>query len=465
MSNLTEDPMTANVSAARGRSHLTRFAVAIGAIALTFGLGAAAAFAVSGGGNQPSQQDCQSGDNDYATPSGVVYPGCHNFALNVESGGNSQGVANSNNTRYVEYGDNQVPNDPHSVGTPGEFSIGEPGYTDDPHSGCIAVNTDGTGGGAAPPKTKPESPGKAAGSKYGCGNNAKGFGFEGNYDYYQYYCPIAAMLSHPCEDTNPGTNSFSPDTGNQVNYQPIVDNGLIVYLGADDNLDNGEHDGVGPYSTKTQPYNNGAENGPSDGGAITLLLTPRGVTDVPSQTNPEGLANMSFGACADGICVEFTTEQQTVYHGCNAPDSNGEAPCDSGTPQSANVYDYAPGGKTANDPSVNSESPNCNSGDVTTTNNQACGSGGMNAIRSATPANENAEPGFQLYSDPDPQRSPAAPSPVWPTPGVYVGTCGVYVGSPATTGAVVGANPMLVGGMPVTNRAGQIAIDPNPSAC
>jgi hypothetical protein len=35
----------------------------------------------------------------------------------------------------------------------------------------------------------------------------------------------------------------------------------------------------------------------------------------------------------------------------------------------------------------------------------------------------NAEPGIQTYQDPDPQRSPALP---FATPGLYVGTCGVY---------------------------------------
>jgi hypothetical protein len=442
-----------------------RFAVILtGAVGLTFGVGAVTAFAVSGGGYQSSQQDCQPGDSDYATPNGAVYPGCHNFALNVESGGNSQGVPNSGNTRYFEYGVNQVPNDPNSVGTPDEFSVGEPGYTGDPHSGCVAANTDGTGGGAAPSSTAPESPGTAEQSQYGCGNNANGLGFEANYDYYQVYCPVAAMLSHPCEDTNPGTTTFNPDTGNQVKYQPIVDNGLIVYLGSDDNLDNGEHDGLGPYSALANQNNNGATNGPSDGGAIILLLTPRGATDIPSQTQPEGLLNLSFGACADGICAEVTTEQQTVYHGC-APNNSNQVKCDRGTPQNANVYNYAPNGSTANDPSVSSESPNCNAGDANSSSENSCGPDGMNGIRSATPANENAEPGFQIYSDPDSQRSPAAPAPFWPTPGVYVGTCGVYAGSSPTTGTALGTSPHTVGGVPVTNQAGQVAIDPNPNAC
>jgi hypothetical protein len=77
----------------------------------------------------------------------------------------------------------------------------------------------------------------------------------------------------------------------------------------------------------------------------------------------------------------------------------------------------------------------------------------MNAIRSAEPANEFAEPGVQLFADPDPSRSPAAPAPFWPTPGVYAGTCGVTAGSPALpTASAVNATP-------VGNGAGQAAIN------
>jgi hypothetical protein len=49
----------------------------------------------------------------------------------------------------------------------------------------------------------------------------------------------------------------------------------------------------------------------------------------------------------------------------------------------------------------------------------------------------NTEPGIQTYQDPDPQRSPALP---FGTPGIYVGTCGLFLndsggaGSPGITG-------------------------------
>lgn len=426
------------------RSRRAQVMVAAGAVMLgTAGLSIGAAYAVSGGGYNSGQQDCPSYSHDWATPNGYNYSGCHNFAVNVESG----------NTRYAEFGSNQVPNDPNSQGTPGLESVGEPGSSGSPHSGCLAVNTDGTNGGKAS-KTATNGPEQ---TQYGCGNNSKGTGFDLNYDYYQYYCPIVDMAGFTCEDQTPGTNSLGIDSGSGIDYQPLLNNGVMLYLGADDNLDNGEHDGLGPYSNKIEPNNQQDVNGPSDGGALIVTITPQNAANTPSASHPEGLANGSLGFCADGICIEATTVQQTVYNGCGTPTPFGTAKCDKGTPKNANVYDYAPNGNPNNDPSVNKESANCNSGDANTTDPQNCGSGGMDAYRSATPTNENAEPGVQLYSDPDAQRSPAAPSPFWPTPALYVGTCGVYAGSPATTGAVLPSNTAI------TNADGQVAV--NPTGC
>jgi hypothetical protein len=420
------------------------------------------AAAASGGGYESSQMDCQPFDSDWATPQNLIYPGCHNMALNVESGGTSQGDAGTNNTRYFEYGGDQMGNDNKSQGTQTEYSIGYPGDTGSPHAGCLSFNTDGTGGGAAPSTQAPEAASKAENTQYGCGNNPNGAGFELDYDYYQWYCPIVAAAGHACEDPSYGKNQLTIDHGMNVADTPIIEHGLLVYFGEDDNNDNTEHDGVGPF-TNTYPQDKndeGAENGASDGGATALSITPLTATNLPTATHPEGFLNFSAGFCADGICAEGTTQQQTVAHGCDAPDSyvaaNGtspsktsQAPCDKGTPNSADVYNYA-----TQDPSVDTESPNCNSGDVNTNSNAACGPGGENAIRSAEPNNENTEPGIQLYSDPDSSRSPALPSPLWPTPGIYVGSCGLYLGSPALPTA------SLFNKLPVGNGAGQIAIDP-----
>jgi len=382
--------------------------LAAGAAAVMSLAGAGTARAVSGGGNQPSQQDCPANGDAWNTASGYVYPGCHNMAVNVESGGTTNGNPSSDNTRYAEVGLDQLPVDSNSQGTPTPLSVGYPGDSGSPHSGCVAANTDGTGGG------------QTSSTGYGCGNNADGLGGSAHVDYYQAFCPVAAALGLGCEDPNAQNDnpsqvvSVTPDTGGSAALQPILAQGLLVYFGMDDNIDNGEHDGVSGSNNT-----DGVINGPSDGGGITVSVTPQNATSTPSATNPEGLANASTGFCADGICGEATTQQQTVYYGCNA--STGENPADDqcapGTPSSSDVYDYS------HNPSVNSEPTACNSGGATSEDTTSC-NGSMNQYRQQTAQQVNAEPGVQVYSDPDPQRSPAAP---WPTPGIYAGTCGVSV--------------------------------------
>jgi hypothetical protein len=375
---------------------------------------AGVAMAVSGGGNQPSQQDCTPGADANNSPQGYTEPGCHDAALNVESGGTTGGNPDASNTRYAEFGLNQEPIDSNSPGTPTEFSIGYPRGTASPHAGCVAANTDGTGGGTGT----------------GCGNNAHGAGGSATVDYYAVYCPIAAMLGSPCEDQSYQQDpvDLTPDTGTGTAVDPILQNGLLLYFAMDDNADNGEHDGVSGTSSAC-PKNpkksagcvpedtDGMVNGPSDGGAIMLGVTPQNAAQSGTVQHPEGVANGSLGACADGICADATTQEQTVYHGCGAnKDVTPKSGC---SRQNSNVYDYS------NDPSVDSESPNCNSGGFDSENNAAC-NGPMDNYREGTASNVNAEPGVQTYADPDPQRSPADPS-IWPTPGIYAGTCGVSV--------------------------------------
>ena len=385
------------------------------AVSLSLAL-AGVARAVSGGGYQPSQQDCSPAAEQNSAPQGSTEQGCHNLAVNVESG----------STRYAELGLDQQPQDQNSPGTPTPLSIGYPGGSASPHSGCVAVNTDGTGGGEGT----------------GCGNNSSGAGGSASFDYYAVYCPIVAALGSPCEDQSFPSSPVTPslDQGSATSLDSILSNGLLFYFGSDDNLDNGEHDGV-PPTDNTCPKNSkkdpgclpsdtgGTVNGPSDGGAIQVAVTPQSAARTPSLTHPEGLANASEGSCADGICQEATTQQQTVYQGCGA--NQDVTPKQGCTNQNANVYDYG------NDPSVNSEPVNCNSGGPDTQNNQAC-NGPMDNYRQSTASNWNAEPGVQTYADPDPQRSPADPS-IWPTPGLYAGTCGVsvnpgFIGNDAGTG-------------------------------
>jgi hypothetical protein len=445
----------------RRRLHQTFTALSAGGLAVAgLALWAGVASAASGGGYSPSQMDCQPFSDDWATPQYLIYPGCHNLALNLESGGTTQGDANASNTRYLEFGMDQMGNDKDSKGTPTFYSVGVPGNTGSPHAGCLAFNTDGAGGGAAPYSQAPEAASKAENAGDGCGNNNKGAGFDVNFDYYQWYCPLVAAAGHPCEDPSYGKTTYAIDTGSALDWQPIVANGLAMYFGEDDNNDNTEHDGVGPFNNQYPGNKNdeGAENGASDGGGMLLSVTPESLAKAFSLTDPEAIVNYSAGFCADGICFEGTTQQQAVAHGCDAPDSyvakdgvtpsaTSQAPCAKGTPEDADVFNY-----DTQDPSVYTESPNCSSGDEKSNSNASCGPGGENALRSAEPNNEFAEPGLQLYADPDASRSPLAPAPLWPTPGIYIGTCGVYAGSPALPTA------STIDKLPISNHAGQVAI-------
>jgi hypothetical protein len=504
----------------RGRTRATFLVSSVGILAIVVvGAMSGIAEAVSGGGYNSNQQDCPWNASAWNMPQNEVYPGCHDAALNVETGGQTNGDPNSTNTRFVEVGLDQEPVDANSQGTPTILSLAYPGNSGEPHAGCVAVNTDGTGGGPAPAGTAPEAPSRADDGPYGCGNNPAGTGFEANYNTYALFCPILAAIAAttgtvsvpdgpgssdqlaPCEDASYSSQpaTFTPDTGGAQALSEILTQGLIVYFGMDDNFDNGEHDGFdgcSPNSTnpnsclgtnqpcatgqtfcnpaqtssgdQTSTGTDGAINGPSDGGAIMLSIEPQWLLapSAPTATHPEGLANASEGECADGICGGVTTQQQTVYYGCvdstnpqtstwtangvdgaTSPQNNTASDqCTSGAPESTNAYQNS-------SPASTSESANCNSGGpyggpngtespCFENANGSANPGGANAYRSGTAQQVNTEPGVQTYQDPDPQRSPAAP---FATPGLYVGTCGVYLndsggyGEPGVTGFVLGS--------------------------
>ncbi|MBV8979711.1 MAG: hypothetical protein JO086_02320 [Acidimicrobiia bacterium] len=409
------------MSFARRRSAL--LALLVAAIVL---VSAGAAAAVSGGGYSQDQQDCPNNGSAWNTPPENQW-GCHDVGVNLETGGTHNGDPNSANTRFGEFGIDESPNVSNNPSFGAVFNIGDPGTPASPHSGCLAANTDGTGGGKAVP---------------GCGNNPNGLGFSSVWDYYDVYCPATAAIpldSIPvpdgvpalknCDGTPPARSSFTPDTGSQQKLDQIATQGLLLYLGANDGLDNGEHDGFSGLNNTDE-----AINGPSDGGAVILALTPQNAGNTPTAANPEGLANFSFGACADGICFGAATQRTTVYQGCGADSLKGkeakEDKCSKGEAQNDDVFH--------NDaPASTKESPNCNGGgpasSETACYTNADGSsnapsskseGGADAYRQETPHNMNMEPGVQTFQDPDPNRSPAAPI---GTPGIYVGTCGVYV--------------------------------------
>jgi hypothetical protein len=449
------------------------------AAALLSVAGAGVAFAVNGGTYSPSQQHCNYQDTDWNTPPYKTYPGCHNAQLTLESGGMTDGNPNNGynnskrqgdhgtlNTYWVSAGIMQSPNDEHSKGTPTLYSLGFPGQSGSPHAACIAVNTDGTGG-RAPEGEKSTTVRKAnSQQKYGCGNNKKGAGFSLNADYYEYYCPLAAMLPsfpYKCEGIpggDYGKTTLTPDTGTEQNLTKLATEGFILYYGMDDNSDNGEHDGEGPY---TSPLTHGSINGPSDGGGVMLALTPYRIGQSGTLSQPEGLLNAATGFCADGICLSATTQKQTVYEGCesNTGEDLKHDKCRGHDRDSErNVYDYS--GKKWDPYSCNSggeqdaahrnkpqpdSAKNCNTSrqnaSPTGTKNTH---GGMDFWRQHEVHKVTNEPGFQFYEDPDPMGSPALP--IYPLPAVYAGSCGV----------VLGGGGMAVPNSPVTNKAHQLQI-------
>lgn len=414
-----------------GMSKIATAAVAAMAAMLFVG---GVAVAVSGGGYDPAQQDCAPNSSAYNTPYGHTEKGCHYAAGNLSDG---------NGNRYAEVGLDQLPREPN--GTPeisaGLTGIGALGQANSPHSGCAAANTNGTGGGTGT----------------GCGDNPNGLGFSGTGNLYDAYCPVAANVTGlparpggvgPCAASPDGDNTphsgFTPDTGTpDTTLIDGVKSGEHFYFGMDDNFDAGEHDGVsggGPTqnpdgSTNNATDSDGTVNGPSDGGAITADFSPQDVAAVltPKLTNPVPFVGASVGFCADGICFELTSRQQDVYQGCGAnPDV---------TPKDANGNpdpSQCPGGRDVADQSTSHDAPQqCNSGGAET----KCGPNGIDSWRMQQASHNYAEPGFQTYYDPDPQRSA-----ITHTPGIYAGTCGVIVpvSGPAASLANNGAGQLVV---------------------
>jgi hypothetical protein len=396
-------------------------AMAAGAL-LVIGL-AQAAVAVSGGGYTPGQQDCPANaDANNAGEPGAQQPenpvaGCHAAKINIEDG---------HGNRYAEVGVDQLPNGYPS--TPGLTGVGYPQSPNFPHSGCVAVNTAGTGN--------------------ACGDNPSGLGGALAFDTYgiatctydnvwlpnpnHFEPPPTTPPSASCTPGDPNqTLKLTPDTGTGVD----VGDGITFYMGADDNLDAGEHDGAsGDHGTHE------AVNGPSDGGAINAHVTPSAATTMPTPENPLPFLGLAEGECADGFCVDITTYQQTLYEG--------------GSEGSRDIADYS--GKTW-DPY------DCSSGDIETESPEDCDGKSLNEWRHQEKQQVNAEPGVQVYEDPDAQASPIdplyeaglTPTPtLYPIPGVYVGTCGVIAGG--GPGASAPASP-------VTNSANQI--DVRPTGC
>lgn len=376
-------------------------------------LSAGVAAAVSGGGYQPSEQDCSvwADANNFQG----AEPGCHNFKINVEDG---------NGGRYAQFG------------------IAQEAQNENAHAADFKVNSNSDGGGI----------GVAGGGDTGWQPFAPGSC--GEFDIItlpiQELLYLAGQGGPPCSITpsgqapNPSLTPPAVSTGTPDGSIANLAQDAKLYIGADDNLDTGEHDGVHRDCTGipacTPAPDTGSShsaNGPSDGGAVTVNWHPGEVatwlaalaanpgSPAPFLTNPIPVADGGFGACADNTCVGVYSRQTTVYQG--------------GRKGTRDVYDYS---NKKWDPEA------CSSGSVS--DEQQCNGGkgqphNMDQYRKAEAQNVVAEPGVQVYGDPDPQASPIGP---YPLPAAYAGTCGV----------TVGGGQADFSGTPVSNSAGQASV-------
>jgi hypothetical protein len=138
------------------------------------------------------------------------------------------------------------------------------------------------------------------------------------------------------------------------------------------------------------------QDGPSDGGAVVvnwhpLELAGWGDAIASGDTsqllwNPLAIADAGEGECADGYCTSAHTRRRSVYEG------GGEG--------SRDVYDYS--GKQW-------DQYTCNSGDQESETPESCGGQSMNSWRQHEAGTVNAEPGVQVYEDPDAQGVAARP--------------------------------------------------------
>jgi hypothetical protein len=389
----------------------------LGALGLVVA-GAGVASAVSTGGYSSRQQDCA--PNADANTTQTAQPGCHNFKINVADG---------SGRRYAQFGIEQEAQEqnPHAA----DVSVTPNGQTPGRTASGPSI------GGHVDTKYQPVPPNQ-------CGLE----------DIALYAAEEAAYLAGQGPKPCPLDPTKWNKPGGAPSVQPTVHQGTPdgsaaslltggqLYLGADDNLDTGEHDGVnGQYGTTK------AINGPSDGGNLEvnwhpgqtttwladLMVLAHGGSPAPIAENPVPVADAGGGACADGICFGVYTAQRSLYQGGGG--TNGKS-------SSRDVYNYQ--GKTWGPYDCNSGAPS---------NEKACVTEGghtMDWYRQQEARNVYAEPGVQVYEDPDPQGSPAGPTQLYPLPAAYAGTCGVAAGGGAAKAPA----------SPATNNAGQVVVSP-----
>lgn len=245
-------------------------------------------------------------------------------------------------------------------------------------------------------------------SQQGCSPNAD--------DYNQPGAQSGCHNSRVVVSDGGGDQLFTVGTDQTANGQTVSNadytftpgafdptSGARVYFGADDNLDQGEHDASPQW-----------QNGPSDGGGVHADATPAlafawldGVMAAIGG-NPGYLlthplpVDAGYGACADGTCASVQTNRRVVFQG--------------GSSGSRDAANYS---------GVTWDPYNCSSGDQQSQTPQACGGHSLRWWNQQQ-GTVYAEPGAQVYEDPDAQASPALP--IYPIPSAYAGTCGVIAG-------------------------------------
>lgn len=372
--------------------------------------GAGAAVAISGGEYGEHKQGCANNADANNREDGRQPAGCHDSQLLIRDGrGHTYVQAGTNTTRE---------------GT-------------NVHSADAMVSPDGSG------SPQGRAHGTAVRAAIDTHYQPIPKGECGLFDLITY--PIGLLTGGAC-DLDPSklrmpsklpTMTHDVTVGKHLAVTPKA-SGLILYFGADDGLDTGEHDEPdGKHGTSKDA------TGPSDGGAVEVRLHPNAVNSwVPlvvagvNKANPAAIAtdpvpilDAGAGACADGICLSGQSHRRVAWRGGGRAGKHRDA------------YDYT--GKHWDPYDCSGESSAAE---------QKCHDKhhkSEDEYYKDEAKSVDVEPGLQIYEDPDPSGSPLAPT--YPLPALYAGTCGV----------TVGGGPAKLPASPLTNRAGQLAVKPS----
>ena len=374
-------------------------------IAAALALATAPAFAVSDGNYTPAKQHCAGSDDNFESDH-TADPSCHNFILTV---------SDANGHEYFGFGTYQTPDNlPPAYLSFTELSLNVHAasvWYDNGTDGCQMFTIDTGLAGMGDPQIQQANIGVTP-DPASISDPSK----------YKINGPVA------CDFTNPPAES--------------TPSALHLYVGADDNLDAGEHDS-----------SNTVNNGPSDGGAVQLNLDPKSLNDWIDRANnhdlpgllthPLPLADAGGGACADGFCVSVqTTRREEAYD----PGTSG-ATANHGSVANYEGHQWDPETCDGPDDSAADCSDATHPGYTPATWDQVNGDPGV-------------DPGFQFFEDPDAQDSPLTLGVIpFPKPAIYVGTCGVIIGGGPEGGMFrLPPSPPAQPGAPYVNSAGQLVV-------